>query len=294
MAEFPVTLDLHMHTDVSDGTDTPEEILKKVEQAEIDLFSITDHDAIEGSAAIGKMLACRKAGDSFRGFPVFINGIEFSCRDEHGKYHILGYAYDPEEPAINSLVQKAHGIRIKKVMDRLNFLEEEFGFTFKQADIDKLFKNANPGKPHIARLMIRYGYADSIDQAMHDYLDKKKYKNEYIRPEEAITAILESKGIPVLAHPPYGDGSQLIIGEEMDRRLRHLLDFGLMGAECYYSGFTDRLRDEMLDLADKYDLYVTAGSDYHGENKLVILGDSGVTRISEASVRLKRFVERVI
>ena len=79
-----------------------------------------------------------------------------------------------------------------------------------------------------------------------------------------------------MAHPSYGSGDQLIMGEDMDRRIKKLKGFGLMGLEAFYSGFTDRLRSEILDFAGKYGLYVTAGSDYHGTNKLVMPGDTGL------------------
>ena len=143
-------------------------------------------------------------------------------------------------------------------------------------------------------MMIEYGYAVSIKDAMENYLNKKKFGEEYITPEEAITAINESDGVPVLAHPFYGDGSQLILGDDMDKRLRRLISFGIKGVECYYSGFTSKLVGQMLEFADKYDLYVSAGSDYHGTNKLVKLGDTNLADASKAHCRLIKFVERFI
>ena len=273
-----------MHSTVSDGTDTPEEILGKVTAQGIELFSVTDHDAIEGAVIIKNMPHT----------PAFIPGIEFSCKDKHGKYHVLGYGYDENAPQINKVVKKAHEIRIRKVMDRIAFLKEAFGFTFEQQDIDSIFENHNPGKPHISKMMIKYGYASSIKDAMDNYLNKKKFGEDCISPEEAINAINESSGIPVLAHPCYGDGSQLILGEEMDKRMKRLVSYGLKGTECYYSGFTSKLIEQMLGYAEKYDLLVTAGSDYHGTNKLVRLGDTNLPDASKADRRLLEFVERFI
>ena len=91
-------IDLHMHSTVSDGTDTPEELLARVQEAGIELFALTDHDALKGCDMIRK---ARKPGD-----PQFLNGVEFSCRDELGKYHILGYGYDPDSPSILNVVEK--------------------------------------------------------------------------------------------------------------------------------------------------------------------------------------------
>ena len=280
------TIDLHMHTTVSDGTDSPAEILDRVIDAGIDLFSITDHDDIKGAVEVSTMPAVQN------GEILFIKGVEFSCKDEDGKYHILGYQYDETCPAILDVIQEAHELRIRKVGQRIEFLKEEFGFTFRDEDIEKLYHLNNPGKPHIAKLMIQYGYANDITQAMKDYLNKKKFRSGNIRPEQAVRAVLDAGGIPVLAHPSYGDGSQVIVGDMMDQRLKKLIGFGLQGVECYYSGFTEKLINEMLGFADQYDLYVTAGSDYHGETKLVRLKETNLDSVSDGSPRLIKFINR--
>ena len=141
--------------------------------------------------------------------------------------------------------------------------------------------------------MVRYGYARSKEEAIKDYINKLHFRSEYVRPEEAIAGILRSGGIPVLAHPVYGSGDQLILGDEMDARLRRLMDFGLRGVEAYYSGFTAKLREQMLAFASQYGLYVTAGSDYHGANKLVALGDTGLGGPDEWPEGLRRFLADV-
>ena len=97
----------------------------------------------------------------------------------------------------------------------------------------------------------------------------------------------------MLAHPSYGDGDQLILGEEMDQRLRWLMERGLQGVEAYYSGFTGKLNREMLDFARRYGLYVTAGSDYHGKNKMIALGDTGLEDAAEGPEGLLRFLDQV-
>lgn len=279
---FPKKIDLHMHTSVSDGTDSPTEIIECVKNAGITFFSVTDHDAVKGCEAIVESL---KDDD-----PRFICGTELSCRDEEGQYHILGYHYDPQSDSIKDLILKGHSYRMKKVNARLEFIRNEFGFEFPKEEIDRLLSLDNPGKPHIANLMVKYGYADSKETAIRQYINKLHVKKEYIRPEDAITAILGGGGIPVLAHPCYGSGDQLILGDEMEQRLKKLMNFGLKGVEAFYSGFSEKLKCEMLSLASKYDLYVTAGSDYHGSNKLVRLGDTGMNSPDEIPEGMRRFV----
>lgn len=278
-------IDLHMHTTVSDGTDTPEEILGRIRDLGMDLFSVTDHDAIRASMEIPEL---RKEED-----PHFLSGVEFSCQDEGGKYHILGYGYDSSSEAIRKVVQMGHDIRLAKLKDRLDFLQETFGFDFPEEELRKLFAMENPGKPHIGNMMVRLGYVATKEDAIHDYINKKKGPSRHVRPEDAIEGILKSGGIPVLAHPTYGSGEELILGDDMEERLRHLLPFGLQGVEAYYSGFTDKIIAEMRAFAEKFDLYVTAGSDYHGRNKLVSLGDTNLEDAAQGPAGMKKFFEAV-
>lgn len=278
-------IDLHMHSTISDGTDTPEEMLGKVKAAGIDLFSVTDHDAIKACVSIKEILRAD--------CPLFISGVEFSCKDSLGKYHILGYGYDSSAEAICSLVEEGHSSRMKKLGMRLQVLRETFGIEFSDKDTAELYANNNPGKPHIAKLLVKYGFAETVNQAFTDYLNKVKIPNIYIRPEKAISAILESGGIPVLAHPSFGSGDEVIMGGDMDERLQRLIGFGIKGVEAYYSGFSPAMQKEILGFAEKYNLYVTAGSDYHGENKLVMLGDNNLDDVDQAPAGLHRFLEDV-
>ncbi|MDO5476218.1 MAG: PHP domain-containing protein [Eubacteriales bacterium] len=276
------TIDLHMHTTISDGTDPPEKLLAIVKEKGISLFSITDHDAIRSSWIIPGLLG--------RENPDFISGVEFSCKDEQGKYHVLGYGYDPEADSIRRVVETGHSYRMNKVKARLSFLDREFGFRFPEKEIQDLLKLANPGKPHIGNLMVKYGYAGTKEEAIKNYINRLHFKGGYVRPEEAIQGILGAGGIPVLAHPSFGSGDQLILGEEMDRRLRRLMQFGLKGVEAFYSGFSPKLQEEILAFAGRYDLYVTAGSDYHGRNKLVVPGDTGMKTYTPVPEGMERFL----
>ena len=278
-------IDLHMHTTISDGSDTPEEILGLVREAGISLFAVTDHDSFSGYR---RTRSARAEGD-----PRLLSGVEFSCKDEKGKYHILGYGYDSESEPIRRVVDHGHALRMKKTSARLRFLADEFGFVFPEAEIEKLLSLSNPGKPHIGNLMVQYGYAETKEQAIRDYIDQLHFRQEYIRPEEAIAGILGSGGVPVLAHPPFGSGNEIIVGEAMDLRLRRLVELGIQGLECFYSGYTPKLQEEMLGFAEKYSLYVTAGSDYHGRNKLVKLGETGLDSVHAIPEGMKRFLAAV-
>lgn len=278
-------IDLHMHTLISDGTDSPLEILANVKNAGIELFSVTDHDALKAVEIISDNL---QEDD-----PLFISGVEFSCKDNLGKYHILGYGYDAEAIPINSLVEKGHKLRLEKLGLRLDILKKDFGIEFSEEDIDGLYANNNPGKPHIANLMVKYNYTNDKDEGFSKFLNKAKIPSVYVLPEEAIDAILVSGGIPILAHPSYGSGDEFISGDEMEDRLKRLIEMGVQGVEGYYSRFTPKIQAEILSLAEKYDLYITAGSDYHGRNKTVRVGQTNLEDALQAQKGLRRFLEEV-
>lgn len=279
-------VDFHMHSTVSDGTDSPAELLALVRAAGINVFSVTDHDAI---TAAGILPALRQPDD-----PIFVPGVEFSCKDEQGKYHILGYGYDPDSPAMRALLEHGHALRLQKFRTRLDFVRERFGFRFSDEETARLLALENPGKPHLAKLMVLHGYASSISEAIRNYIDQLRVPNAYVRPEEAIAGILGAGGVPVLAHPCSGAGDDLILGDRLQERIDRLVGFGLKGLEVYYFGYSPKMRAQLLDAVERHGLYATTGSDYHGETKpLIALGDTGLDEDAVWPEALRRFVREV-
>lgn len=281
-----IKIDFHIHTSISDGTDTPEELLKKLVKEKINSFSVTDHDSVKSAKVFKEIFNENNFDNKFK----YITGVEFACRDSNGKYHILGYNYNPDSGMINEICDKAHEYREYKVKKRIELLEEEYNIVFPEEEIENLMKLDNPGKPHIGNMMVKYGYAKTRDEAINDYINKLSYREKHIGPVEVIEAVLKADGIPILAHPSFGSGRECITGKEMDDRIKHLLEFGLKGVEAFYSGFDKKLRDENLYFADKYNLFVTAGSDYHGNNKSVKLGDTGCD-YKNLNKGLKKFLD---
>lgn len=278
-------IDLHIHTTVSDGTDAPESVIGLVKAAGITVFSVTDHDAIKAVKIIRSELE--------KGDPHFIPGVEFSCRDGKGKYHILGYGFDPQSTALNRIVNRGKMLRSEKLLDRVDILRREYGIEFPEEVIFGLLAESNPGKPHLANLMVQYGFAASFREAMDKYLERLPAAADYISPEEAITGIREGGGIPVLAHPVFGSGRERLSAEEMKDRLVRLTAMGLEGLEAYYSSFPPEVSAWLVSLAGHYHLLVTAGSDYHGTNKTVPLGLTGLPAPSDYPDALRRFLDRV-
>ena len=279
------TIDLHIHTIVSDGTDAPEEVIGLVKAAGITVFSVTDHDAIKAGKIIRPKLE--------KGDPHFVPGVEFSCRDKGGKYHILGYGFDPQSTALNQIVNRGKMLRSEKLLYRVDYLRREFGIVLPEEEIFSLLAKSNPGKPHLANLMVKYGCAATFREAMDKYLERLPNAPDCITPDEAIVGIREGGGIPVLAHPVFGSGRERLAAEEMKERLIRLTAMGLEGIEAYYSGFPPEVSAWLVSLAGQHHLFVTAGSDYHGTNKTVRLGETGLPAPADYPDAFRRFLDRV-
>ena len=262
-------IDLHMHSTASDGSDTPEELLQRIQSAGIRTFSLTDHDSIEGALKLEKLVP-----DGLR----FFRGIEFSCYTEVKKCHILGYGYDSEHPAFQAALKEGRDLRMEKLERRLRYLKEAHGIEFTEEERAWLRSMNSPGKPHISRLLIRRGLVSTIQEAIDRYIDDQPGRESsdpgswWIRAETAVRAILSSGGVPVWAHPLGGEGETRLTREEFERQLDILCGFGIRGLECWYSRYDRADVDFLLGEASSRALLVSGGSDCHGRNKNIPAG----------------------
>lgn len=272
--------DLHVHSYYSDGSDNPLDIARQA-QGLLDVFALTDHDSIKGCRDI---LATNDR-------PAFIPGIEFSCSEDQGRCHILGYGYDIDNQSMIDLTDEIHMARVDKVVKTFEFLEGEFGLNFRSEDKNSIINSHSPNHSSIGWLMVREGIVSNQNEAFTKYIDFFHGKTSYITPEQAIKVILKAGGTPVLAHGVRGDGGSRLGYEETLDRVKRFKELGLMGVECYYSEFTEEEHQVMMRIASEEGLLITAGSDYHGTNKKIALGDTGVIELD--SEVLKRFLEQV-
>ena len=250
-----------MHSVYSDGSHEPEVILQKVREAGLDLFSLTDHDSFKGCARMRELL---KPGD-----PVFINGIEFSCRDQFGKYHILGYHFEETESGVARAADWTHFQRIDKAIRRFDYIEQKTGCRFTDEERQRILSEHNPGRPHFARMAMEKGLASDFSEAFQ-LISGLGGNSRYLTAKEAIEAILESGGIPVLAHGILEEGSGHLTFDELKERTRRLMNYGLKGMECFYSSYTADEVNGSLSLSKELGLVVTAGSDFHGPSKSAV------------------------
>ena len=259
-------IDLHMHTTASDGTDTPGELARKVAAAGLELFSVTDHDTVDGALEMEQLVP---AGIRY------IRGVEFSCADPAGKCHILGYGYDPDHPAFRAALEEGRQLRLRKMHLRVEQLHRDFGLVLTKQEEDWLWSRRSPGKPHLGRILRDRGMADSIDRAIRTYL-KDIPGRDRIEARTAVEAIRASGGFPVWAHPLGGEGEKRLSPEQFEVLLAALTGYGILGLECRYSRYSAREAEFLTRRAQALGLCVTGGSDYHGSSKTGIeLGDLG-------------------
>ncbi|MDO5336734.1 MAG: PHP domain-containing protein [Eubacteriales bacterium] len=256
-------IDLHMHSNFSDGSDGIEELISHVKDKDICIFALTDHDTIAGCQPLAGLVP-----EEIQ----FLYGVEFSCYTEAGKCHILGYQYDPAHPSIRAALEEGKLRRRQKFELRLAYLQEVQGISFTQEEIDGLRAIESVGRPHLGRLLVKKGIAENIDKAIRTYINGCKTGNDRIPADMAIQAILAAGGIPVWAHPLGGEGEKRLTEEQFDRQLELLAEMGIRGLECYYSRYTMEEVSFLLSHAERRGLLVSGGSDYHGKNKTVPMG----------------------
>ena len=260
-------VDLHLHTTASDGSDSPLSLIEKAKKAGISVMAITDHDTISGLADIGDP----------DGITV-VRGIEFSCHSEVLDFdcHILGYGFDPENTSILRAIEHGRQMRLFKLGKRIEYLDSEFGIKLTNEEITELRSFNSVAKPHIARILMRRGLAVSVADAIDKYLKGAKFPDDRIDAREAIDAIHDAGGVSVYAHPLGGERERRLTPCEVFERISALKTLGIDGIEACYSRYNEEERTLLIKIAREHELLVSAGSDYHGENKTVRLGELSV------------------
>jgi len=264
-------IDLHIHSTASDGTYSPEEIVIAAKRLDLAAVAITDHDTIDGSKEA--IAAGIPAGIKF------LTGVEISAASPSsfpcsGSFHILGYSFRPDDPVLNQTLytlQMARKNRNPGIIERLNNL----GFDISIEEVIEFTGGGQTGRPHIARLMVEKGFAESINEAFDRYLGKGKpaYVDKYrIECAAAIEIITGAGGIPVLAHPSL---ITICNGGKFEDLIAGLKEMGIKGIEAYYPEHSKEQVSYYLKLAKKHKLLITGGTDFHGSLKPGISMGSG-------------------
>ncbi|MGI6588247.1 MAG: PHP domain-containing protein [Peptococcia bacterium] len=266
---FDYITDLHVHTTASDGAYSPSRIVKLAQKKRVSFLAITDHDTTAGLEEAAQ--ECRKRKLNF--FP----GIELSTIYKEHELHVLGYNFNWTNAKMSKTVlelQQARRTRIEKMVTKLT----KIGINIEFEEVRKKSSAENLGRVHLALTLIDKGVVSSIDEAFKKYLNPgcpafvPRYK---LTPFMAIEIIKEAQGTPVLAHPG------LVYCDEL---IPILIKKGLQGIEVFHPRHT---RDEILlyfKIAQKYNLLVTGGSDFHGHEEKDI-DNLGAMRVPFYSIK---------
>jgi predicted metal-dependent phosphoesterase TrpH len=271
------TIDLHIHSTASDGTLTPVEILAMARSLKLAAIAITDHDTIDGS----KELVAHGIPSDIQ----FLTGVEISASwppnfSGTGSLHILGYGIRLNDYLLNQTLdalQKARKNRNPQIIKRLN----NFGFHISMEDIIKeAGTDGQIGRPHIAQVMLKQGFVESINEAFDQYLGtgRPAYVDKYrVECSKAIEIIQAAGGIPVLAHPVL---IKMESKEHFEKFVIALTGMGMKGIEVYYPEHTSEDTAFYKRIAKKNGLIMTGGSDFHGSLKPAIQMGSGKGNLS--------------
>lgn len=255
-------IDLHTHTCYSDGELTPYELINHAIKNNISTLAITDHDTLEGIKNVNK-------NDSLivdSGIKI-INGIELSAKIDKGRMHILGYDIDINNKELNDKMMELKNNSINYVLSIIEQLKKDYNIYFSYDELKELINaNHNLGRPDIAKLLIKNNYVKTVQEAFDKYLieahSKLGERKKGISYRECIDIILKSNGIPILAHPK----TLKLNDKELLYLLKDMINYGLMGIEVYHSSHSKEEMKKYLNIANKLELLVSGGSDYHGIN----------------------------
>lgn len=253
-----MTVDLHSHSTASDGSDPPRRVVGLAVEGGLSALALTDHDTLEGVASAVEAASSTDLE--------LIPGVELSLDYDGGGMHLVVLWLEPGSAPLQDRLaglQAGRGSRNVQIVETLTRL----GMPVTIDEVEREAGGGSVGRPHIAAVMMAHGYVPDIRTAFDLWLGKGKpaYSGrERLDPSEAIRLARESGGVPVLAHP---HTLGITTASEMADLLTELKRAGLVGLEAMYSGYRRHERDGYSDLARRFGLVPSGGSDYHGTYK---------------------------
>lgn len=256
-------IDLHVHSNASDGSLSPAEVIDEAYRSGLRAIALTDHDTGKGlkEARDAVTILNRENHADFE----LVSGTELSAEYHGEEVHILGYFIDETCEEFQKVIQL--------VVSRREERNQKMAENFTKAGFPITMEELTAGNPdtiitrsHFARVMVEKGYVKNRQEAFQKYLGREHpyyVKREYLTPKEAISAIRAAGGIAVLAHPVLYHFTP----EKLDLAVHDMKQAGLSGLEAIYTTYSIFEESDMKRLARKYGLLITGGSDFHGENK---------------------------
>ena len=258
-------IDLHAHSNVSDGTQAPAEVIASAAGAGLDVVALTDHDSTDGWA---------EAAAAARELSVaLVPGMEISCRTREGiSVHLLSYLHDPTHPGLVEEITKSKDARFTRAERMVSLLAEDYPLSWDDV-IHHVAPGATLGRPHIADALVAAGVVEDRSEAFESILTShSRYWVQHYAPDPAyaVELVRDAGGVPVFAHPVASSRGR-IVG---DRTYREMIDAGLAGLEIDHRDNPEEGRVFLRRLAERHGLLVTGSSDYHGAGKPNVLGEN--------------------
>jgi len=248
-AEWPVEVDLHLHTTASDGILTPRQLVDQIAATSLRIIAITDHDSTDG---LDEAITASESHSQLTVIP----GIELGTADDDSELHLLGYFIDAENTELQVKLEQFRTERVeaaRAMVDRLEELKRPVSW-------ERVVEMAggSVGRPHIGRAMIEAGHVKTVAEAFDRFIGEKgiaRVSRPKLHPVEALEMIHRAGGIGAIAHPRTVN--------RLNHLVKQLVEAGLVGIEVYAEKYTSNRRDSYLDIATRYDLVPCGGTDYH-------------------------------
>ncbi len=245
--------DLHLHTFFSDGTFTPEELVERARTIGFAAIALTDHDTVEGCDRAAA--ACAAANIEF------ITGTELTAEHADTEVHILAYFVDTQNRQLLTRIAEFQTVRQNRIREMVAALNK-LGIPLKAESVFALANCKSPGRPHVARALVKEKLIGSLDEAFERFLKKGRaawVPKTKMSALEGVGLIHQAGGLAVMAHPGLNRTDEIIPA---------LVDAGLDGIECFHTKHSTAMAERYLEIAEKYNLLVTGGSDCHGFSKV--------------------------
>lgn len=249
-------IDLHTHTTASDGIYSPTDLIDHAIEVGCHVLAIADHDTVGGldealTYASGKNI-------------LLIPAVELSIDYERGSFHLLGMNINYKDEMLQEVLedlQERRSTRVTRIVDDL----KKHGVVLREEEIIAESGGESIGRPHVARVMVRHGYARNIEDVFKKYLVPGKpgyVKKEKINLQQAIALIHHAKGKAIVAHPV---SLNITSFREFEDEILRFRSMGVEGIEAYASMHDEPQVKRYVDFASKYGLIVSGGSDFHGD-----------------------------
>ena len=263
-----VPIDLHTHSNASDGTELPDVVVARAARAGVDVLALTDHDTYAGWSAAAAAATAHGIG--------LVRGVEVSCSHRGISVHLLGYLVDPQSGGLLAELDKARESRVTRI-DRMVEKMAADGLPVTVAQVREIAgEGATLGRPHIADVLVANGYVADRHEAFRDVLanGSRYYASHYAPdPVRAVELVRAAGGVPVMAHP-FANGRGWTVGDEV---IEAMAQAGLAGLEAYHRDHRPTEVEHAERLASRLGLFVTGSSDYHGTGKENQLGENTTT-----------------